>query len=575
MRGKIKHLTAGFVKLCLVLALAMTPAYSIISFAAEAKISFSDPSAMVGNDVTVNMNVTATSGALGGADVVLTYDDTVLEFLGGDNANGGAGSIHLIGTMDSDNTTTFSYNLKFRTLQAGNTSISVSEYEIYDKDVQPVALSHVGNSSVTVTPPATFSTEASLASLKISPGTLSPGFSPEVTSYSANVAGDVNKIAIDANAKDGKAKVVISGNSSLKVGENKVVCKVTAEDGQTVKTYSILVSKAEAQEETTEASESSQEETDGSDTVAAQTGDLTIKVEGVDYKIAASFDESALPEGFETSTASYQGNEIMAGKGIEKGLTLIYLVDGEENGSFFIYEETASTAIPFVSLHVSEKSIIILPPEADAEVPRGLMVDDEIEVNQKMVTGYVPTSSADADYCVLYGMNWKGEKGLYRLDRTEMTIQRYFDILRHPAYLEVANKFNDLLKDYNRTIIIMIGLIVISVVLLIMVICLLLKRRARYDDHYNDFRGKREEEDMTPVKRRRIQQEEKEKKSNHREEVPAREIRDRRPKANAFVDDDFEIQDLDDILSEDEGKRSAPQKQDDNSDEDFELIDLD
>ena len=52
---------------------------------------------------------------------MLAYDPSVLEFVSGTNANGGAGSIRLIGTMDSDNTTSFSYTLTFKTLQAGNT----------------------------------------------------------------------------------------------------------------------------------------------------------------------------------------------------------------------------------------------------------------------------------------------------------------------------------------------------------------------------------------------------------------------------------------------------------------------
>ena len=84
-----------------VLALA-APFSGMESWASSGKISFSDPSAMVGNQVTVNVKVTATEGALGGADIMLAYDPSVLEFVSGTNANGGAGSIRLLGTMEHD-----------------------------------------------------------------------------------------------------------------------------------------------------------------------------------------------------------------------------------------------------------------------------------------------------------------------------------------------------------------------------------------------------------------------------------------------------------------------------------------
>ena len=53
-----------------------------------------------------------------------------------------------------------------------------------------------------------------------------------MTSYTAQVGASVDKLAVSASAKDSKAKVLVSGDSGLKVGANTVVCKVTAEDGQ-------------------------------------------------------------------------------------------------------------------------------------------------------------------------------------------------------------------------------------------------------------------------------------------------------------------------------------------------------
>ena len=68
-------------------------ALSFQSFAASAKIAFSDPSTQAGSEFDVRMKFTSTSGdTLGNTDVMLAYDATALEFLGGsDNASGGSG----------------------------------------------------------------------------------------------------------------------------------------------------------------------------------------------------------------------------------------------------------------------------------------------------------------------------------------------------------------------------------------------------------------------------------------------------------------------------------------------------
>ena len=479
MNRRLRQFISGFLLVC-VLALA-APFSGMESWASSGKISFSDPSAMVGNQVTVNVKVTATEGALGGADIMLAYDPSVLEFVSGTNANGGAGSIRLIGTMDSDNTTSFSYTLTFKTLQAGNTGITVANYEGYDKDLQAMTMSHVGSSSVKVTPLATYSSEAALSSLQISPGELTPAFSPDVTSYTANVAGDVDKIAVSAAPKDSKAKVVINGSSDLKVGENTVVCKVTAEDGQTVKNYTITVTKAEGPLEPE----------------APVVGDLTATVGDQQLSVASAFDETLLPEGFEASTVMYGGTEVMAGKGIEKDLTLIYLVGADGSGDFYIYNESTGSCSPYVSIHVTEKSVVILAPDDTVVIPEGF-AESTIELEGRQVTGWVWASDPEQRYCVFYGMNWNGEKGLYRYDIGEKTIQRYFEdpqaagTYSEEQYVQVAQQYNDLLEDYDLRFKVIIGLIALCLLFLFLFINTLLRKGEHgHDGRDYDDRGGR------------------------------------------------------------------------------------
>ena len=73
---------------------------------------------------------------------------------------------------------------------------------------------------------------------------LTPEFDKDVTEYSLTVASNVESLKIDAKAVDDSAKVEITGNEKLLMGENTIEIKVTAEDG-TVRTYKINVTKGD------------------------------------------------------------------------------------------------------------------------------------------------------------------------------------------------------------------------------------------------------------------------------------------------------------------------------------------
>lgn len=455
------------------------PVGGISAYASSAKISFSDPSATVGQEFSVNVKISSQDGNLGASDVVLSYDPSVIEFVSGNNASGGAGSVRLVGTMDSNSTKAFSYTLKFKAVQAGNTSISVGSYEVYDSDAQAVTVSKTGTASVKVKAPATSSAEAALSSLKISPGTLSPAFSPNVTSYTAQVGASVDKLAVSASAKDSKAKVLVSGDSGLKVGANTVVCKVTAEDGQTTKSYTITVNKLDTVDVPSEAETGAETEAVG--TTPVVTNGLDVEIDGVSYTVATEFDASLLPEGYTQSTCTYGGSEVQCGNGND--LTLLYLQGADGNGAFYIYIPESGVLSPYVTIDVTAKSILVLPSDESVQIPDGFM-ETTIQLNGTYkVQGWVWKSDEQQKYCVVYGMNESGEKSLYRYDIAEKTFQRYFE---DPSLAtkyddaqveEIVDKYNALCRDYNIRFVMLAVLGVACVILFFIVINLLLKRK--------------------------------------------------------------------------------------------------
>ncbi|ASU36279.1 cadherin-like beta sandwich domain-containing protein [Mucilaginibacter xinganensis] len=96
------------------------------------------------------------------------------------------------------------------------------------------------------------SSNANLANLTISSGTLSPAFASAVTSYTASVANAVSSIKITPTTSDAGATVTVNGTAvasgaasaslPLAIGTNTITTVVTAADAST-KTYTLTVTR--------------------------------------------------------------------------------------------------------------------------------------------------------------------------------------------------------------------------------------------------------------------------------------------------------------------------------------------
>jgi spore germination protein GerM len=115
--------------------------------------------------------------------------------------------------------------------------------------------------SVTVTRAAPLSSNADLSNLALSAGSLNPAFSSTTTTYTASVANAVSSITVTPTAAQTNATIAVringssyanvtsgsaSGALALNVGGNTVDVRVTAQDGTTIKTYSVTVTRAAA-----------------------------------------------------------------------------------------------------------------------------------------------------------------------------------------------------------------------------------------------------------------------------------------------------------------------------------------
>lgn len=435
-----------------------------------ANVSFSDPKAKVGEEVSVTMKIRASGGNIGSAKIMLNYDPAYLEFAGGDYAEGGAGTVKVTGdtSLGKD---VWAYTLKFKALAAGTTTITMDDsWEIYDDSQNMATLDHKGSSSVTIEGDANSSINANLSSLKISPGILTPDFAPEITEYTTQVGGDCTKLTVSAATADSNAKVIISGNADLQLGENIVTCNVTAQDGTTTKEYTIKVDKIE-----------------GAVDYGQSTGILTANVNGEAYEVATTFDETMLPQGFISQTINYKGQEVAAGVNEKSGLMIVYLIGNNGSGDFFVYDPASDQWSPFAQITTTEKAITVVPMGSDVVVPEGF-AETTLELNGKKVHGWIWSGDLEQEYCMVYGMNADGDKNFYRYDMKEKTIQRFFsnpsaaDQVDTQDYIDAANKYNELIKDYNLRGYIVLALGIIAGILLIALIIVLITSRGNGSD---------------------------------------------------------------------------------------------
>lgn len=128
----------------LILCLLVSVAPSVFA-AASCGVNASNYSPTVGNRFTVSVTISSPGGIFG-HKTVITYDPSVLKFISGDNANGGAGTITALGYASNTSTTSLSFSLTFEAAAAGSSGINVVVSEAYDANDQSL-----GNPSGSVT----------------------------------------------------------------------------------------------------------------------------------------------------------------------------------------------------------------------------------------------------------------------------------------------------------------------------------------------------------------------------------------------------------------------------------------
>lgn len=276
--NKIKKLLAfiGVLAMCI----ALIPVY-YAKADEQASISISSASGTVGSTITVTVTISA-SDVIDAASVPVSYDNSIIKPVGAGNS--GVVSFALLDASAYGSNESIS--MQFEVIAAGTTTLSVAGDAKISVNGERATVSSSSSGKVTAKAPASYSSDNTLKSLQISPGTLSPAFSPDRTTYNATVNADVTELVVSAAANDSAAKISISGRR-MDPGSNTTTITVTAEDGS-VKKYIIYTTRLEdGQEATTEAESKTEAVTE--DASQAVNNDGTVTIDGRKYSVVKDY----------------------------------------------------------------------------------------------------------------------------------------------------------------------------------------------------------------------------------------------------------------------------------------------
>ena len=318
------------------------------------------------------------------------------------------------------------------------------------------------------------SSNASLGSLVISAGTLSPEFSAATKDYTATVDYSCSSLAVTANPADSKASVTsVTGNDSLEVGENTVSVVVTAEDGST-STYNIVVTRR---------AEDDPENADKQDNWKK------FNINGTEWTMVNDIPEDVVPEGFEHSKTVIDGLEYNTLHGTFGDITLVYLQSESGNG-LFVYDAAQNAAYEYVRINSESHFIVILLPKVD-DVPEGYN-EVSLSIEGKGVATAYQTKAEKKDdktkdFYLVYAMNDNGESGWYTYDSVDGTYMR--TELSTPT---VAQEENDAVKSElvpgiaNKYLVLAAILILVIIILALLLLVVVVKNKKRTANDEDD-----------------------------------------------------------------------------------------
>ncbi|MBQ1521400.1 MAG: cadherin-like beta sandwich domain-containing protein, partial [Erysipelotrichaceae bacterium] len=291
----------------------------------------SSSSVTVGNSVSVTLSVSADSPII--AKMQVYYNSGYLQYSSCSSGDYNPNTGYVV--FDTYPNSSGSLTITFNTIGVGTTTVSASVIEFIDYDGASVS-GYSGSLSTSITinqaggggegggggggytpVTPTKSRDATLSDITIDGFEIEPGFSSDVYDYKVYVPRGTESLDISADKSNSKASVS-SIDGSVEPGWNEINIKVTAEDDDYTRTYTLNVY------------------VDEEPTVFYTLNDQQLGV-------VKNLDKVAIYPEHEARDLEIEGNKLTVFNW--KAYDVIYLEDSEQNRDFYLYSEHDNTVI--------------------------------------------------------------------------------------------------------------------------------------------------------------------------------------------------------------------------------------
>ncbi len=250
---------------------------------------------------------------------------------------------------------------------------------------------------------AMVSSDSTLSSLSIGSVKLDPEFDPGVFEYSTTVSKNTTDVAVNCIPYNIKSKVSVEGGSDLKIGQNTVLVKVVAEDGESVSVYTINIYRSDS---------------------------LIVEGISIEDRNGQLYDFTQLPETLVIPANFYQSTCMVDGKEVpcfrKDGVlsVLVYVRTGDEEADLYVYNQETDTMRRYEPGKMLLRSSLILTvaekPD-DVTVPEGFTAT-KITYGATEIDGYV---SKDGSTKIAYLKSEDGAARFYVIDSAEKDFYPY------------------------------------------------------------------------------------------------------------------------------------------------------
>ena len=469
---KISYKIVSGLIICILLISCV--AFNISAVGTTISLSKTKPQVNDTLSITVTLSAEEDISAIGFS---LNYNPDVIRFENGDSCTGGAGIVKVVKPISEIGKKKVSVTLNFTAIKSGSSTIQVTEAMYASSAEHGIA----GASATLTVSDAAKPGVATLKSLSISNGTLTPGFSTGRTSYTAKVKYEVTTCKVYATATDAKATVAVGGKEALAVGKNTRSVTVTAQNG-TQKTYTIVITRLKEGEEL----DGETKPEDNTDEPEKST-----VIDGVKYLLATDLSGFTLPNGFKANTVTYGETEVAAAQDTDANYTVYYL-KGENSESYQPYtlESDGKTFKKLKFATFGNNTYIFADIPEGKTVPEGFY-QSSVKIGDFDIPAYKSPDEGLTDFYYTYCF-FEKNFAMYRYDSRENVLQRCPEFTlgdisaAAPKGAGFAARFASLSSNAKIIVVGIVILIIAAVALIVMLIVRMVKPRYDDDDGYDD-----------------------------------------------------------------------------------------